>query len=53
MTELADLASGRDSACAAGVGPASALFGGGGSPPTRQLTEEFTVPDAIKTFTAS
>ena len=51
-TELADLSTGRNGVGGAGAGPTSALAFGG-EPPMTDVTEEWAVPDATKTFTAS
>jgi hypothetical protein len=52
-TEQADLATGRSSPVRAGSS-VSALAGGGGNVPgVTAVTEEWSIPDAIKTFTAS
>jgi len=50
-TEVADLASGRGSIGA--DGSSIAAVAAGGSPPNSGLTEEFSTPNAIKTFTSS
>ena len=50
-SEIADLASGRGSIGADGT--AIAALAAGGSPPNTGLTEEFSTPNAIKTFTSS
>ena len=47
----ADLGTGRGGT--AGHGTAMAAIAAGGNPPNTGLTEEWSIPDAIKTFTAS
>ena len=53
-TEVADLATGRQMIAQGTCGTSVlALAIGGGTPSAVTTVEEFTVPDAIKTFTAS
>ena len=52
-TEVADLANGRNASGGAGTDRAALVFAGYNPPTFQAWTEEGSIPDAIKTFTAS
>ena len=52
-TEVADLANGRNASGGAGTDKAALVFAGYNPPTFQAWTEEWSVPNAIKTFTAT
>ena len=52
-TEVGDLGTARYASQGIGTGTLAAMWAAGTIPPVSALAEEWTVPDAIKTFTAS